>query len=77
MKFGINQIGKEAPEWLVKLIDILIMFIMPAFVAFILSIPDKYLSMDFKNLLGAGATFVIAILKGIQYMSGKKDNQQP
>jgi len=77
MKFGLKQIGRDAPEWLVKLIDGLIMFIMPAFAAFILSIPDKYLSMDLKNLFGAGATFGIAVLKAFQYMSGKKENQQP
>lgn len=76
MKFGISQIGKKSPESLVKFIDAIIIFIMPAFASFIVSIPPQYLSEPRKTLIGAFATFTIATLKGFQYMIGKIDTDQ-
>lgn len=76
MKFGISQIGKQSPESIVKFIDAIIIFIMPAFASFIVSVPPQYLSEPRKNLIGAFATFTIASLKALQYMIGKKEVDQ-
>jgi hypothetical protein len=77
MKFGLDQIGKEPPKWLKMLSDIAII-ILGAFAVYVLSIPDSILTPDNKNFIGATATFLVSILKGIEMLSGKQDqnNQQ-
>ena len=71
MKFGFNQIGEQPPKWIVKINDILIMFIMPAFALWVLTIPERVLDAEMKNFAGATATFGVALLKGLQYLTGQ------
>lgn len=73
MKFGLNQINKESPEWFVLLTDIIIIIVMPAFAIWALTIPERFIAADIKNFIGASATFFVAILKGLQIFTGKKD----
>ena len=71
-KFGIDQIGKPAPVWLSRLLNTLIIIVMPALATFILAIPNEILSADAKNFLGALATFGLALLKGLQFLMGEE-----
>lgn len=71
MKFGLTQLNKEAPKWLTFLSDYSII-VLGAFAIYSTQIPDSYINSDLKNLLGSTATFIVAILKGIEMLSGKK-----
>jgi len=79
MKFGIKQIGRDAPKWLSRLSDFSVL-IVGAFAVYITQIPESYILPDAKNLIGSTASFCVAILKGIEILSGGKhedENQQP
>lgn len=76
MKFGLKQIGREAPEWLSRLSDALVL-LLGAFAIYTIAWPDKWISPEMKNFLGATATFIVAVVKAIELFSGKKENQQP
>lgn len=77
MKIGFDQIKNPSPKWFKRLNTALIVFVMPSFAAFVMGIPDKYLSGDAKNLLGTCATFAIGILKGLEKLSGEEETETP
>lgn len=70
MKFGIDQIQNPAPKWFKKMMDALIIFVMPSMATFMLTIPEGWVSAEVKNFLGAGATFGVALLKALQFFVG-------
>lgn len=74
MKFGIDQFKNPAPKWFTRLVNAMILFVMPAMATFMISIPDQWISPEIKNFLGAGATFGIAFLKGIQFFLGEENS---
>ncbi|MDB5283618.1 MAG: hypothetical protein JWO06_2693 [Bacteroidota bacterium] len=72
VKFGINQIENPSPVWMDRLINALIIIVMPAFAAFVLAVPNNIINADVKNFLGAFGTFIIAVLKGLQFLIGEE-----
>ena len=72
-KFGIDQIDKPAPNWIGRLLNTLIIIVMPAMATFVLAIPNDMLSADNKNFFGALATFGLAILKALQFLLGEEN----
>jgi len=77
MSFGFENIGKDSPKWLKRLSDFSVLFL-GAFAVYSSQIPDSILTPDMKNLAGSTATFLVSILKGVEMLSAKQDeNEQP
>lgn len=72
MKFGIKQIGKEAPEWLSRFSDALVL-LLGAFAIYTLAWPDEWITPQMKNFVGSTATFAVGVVKAIELFSGKKE----
>lgn len=70
MKIGLDQIGKPAPELYVKIVNGLIVIVIPATATFISAIPEDMISMNTKLFLGLTVTYVTAILKAFQSILG-------
>ncbi len=77
IKFGIDQLHKPSPLWMERLVNALIMLVMPALATFVLTIPEAWLSAEVKNFLGAGATFSIALMRALLFLFGEQPCTKP
>jgi len=76
MKFGTSQIGKPAPKWVERLMNALIVIVMPALGVLVLAIPNTWVSPEAKNFIGACGTFTVAILKGVLFFIGDDEKTE-
>ena len=74
MKFGIDQIGKPAPQWMERLWTALTLFIFPACAAYMLSLPEDLVREHTKHVLGACGTFFLAIFKALKFLFSDEPN---
>jgi hypothetical protein len=72
MKVGFDQLGKPAPVWYRRLVNALIVFVVPATGSAVAAIPPEMLSDKWKVLIGIGVSYVIALLKALQYLLGEE-----
>lgn len=71
IKFGIKQWNNQSPEWLSLTANILVIAVAPALAGLVLSLNQAGIITDKTSIiLGATGTCVIAIVKGIQKLTG-------
>ena len=70
VKFGLNQINNPAPLLYRRLLNVFIIFIIPATATFVITLPVEAMNETTKILIGAFSTYVLAILKGVEYLLG-------
>lgn len=74
MKFGIDQIGKDAPEWMNKLADASVV-LLGALAIWSLSIPDSFMNPETKNFLGATFTLLVSGVTVFKIITGKSKGE--
>ena len=71
MKIGLDQMSQPAPLWFRRVLNGIIIFVMPAFTGFIMGMPTDMMSTDAKNLCVSVGVFVTAMLKAAEYVIGE------
>ena len=74
-KFGLDEIGKPAPQWMERLWTALTMFVFPAMAAFVLALTPNVISEHTANIMGACGTFFMGLFKGLKFLFS--DENQP
>ena len=75
MKFGFDQLGKVAPQWIRIIADYSII-VLGGLSVWSLAIPEHYMSSDSKNFFGATATLIVSIINGFKMLSGKQEQPE-
>lgn len=70
MKIGLDQLHRPAPRWYSRLVNALIVFVVPATGTAVASLPPETLSDKWKVLIGIAVSWLIALLKALQYIMG-------
>ena len=70
LKFGFDQLGNPAPRLYTRFVNAMIMFVVPATGTYIAAIPVEILSDIKKLFIGLTVTYVVALLKGLEYFLG-------
>lgn len=71
MKIGLDQLNQRAPRWYSRLVNALIVFVVPATGSAVAAIPAEMLSDKWKVLIGIAVSYLIALLKAAQYIMGE------
>lgn len=78
LKFGFSQINNPAPLLYRRFLSVLIIFIIPSTATFIIGLPLKAMTDETKIIIGLFATYVLALLRGLEYLLGNnKNNEEP
>jgi len=77
IKFGIDQISKPAPLLYRRIINALIIFVIPSTATLVISLPVTDMSETTKIVIGLLSTYVIALLKGFEYLIGDEVKEEP
>lgn len=77
MKIGFDQIGVPAPAAYRRLVNALIIIVVPATAAFITNIPTEILDDQHKIFAGLATTYALALLKALEFVIGTDDTTQP
>lgn len=72
MKIGIDQLNSRAPRWYSRLVNALIVFVVPATGSAVAAVPAEMLSDKWKVLIGIAVSYVVALLKALQYIMGEE-----
>jgi putative effector of murein hydrolase LrgA (UPF0299 family) len=70
MKIGLDQLHRPAPRWYSRLVNALILFVVPATGTAVASLPPEMLSDKWKVFIGIAVSYLIALLKALQYIIG-------
>jgi putative effector of murein hydrolase LrgA (UPF0299 family) len=74
MKIGLDQLHRPAPRWYSRLVNALILFVVPATGTAVASLPPEMLSDKWKILVGIAVSYVVALLKAFQYLIGNESS---
>jgi len=73
MNIGFDQIGIPAPLFYRRVVNAMVIIIMPAAASLISNIPAEILSDKGKILAGVAASFFLALLKALEYIIGPNE----
>lgn len=76
MNIGLDQIGIPAPAIYRRTVNALIIFFVPATGTLIFNMPADIISDRTKIIVGLIVTWVMAVLKGVEYIIGTEDKTQ-
>lgn len=71
IRIGLDQVDKRAPRWYRRVVNALIVFVVPATGTAVASLPEEVMSDRWKVLLGIGVSWLLGALKGLQYVLGE------
>lgn len=70
MKFGIEQVGNDAPQWMTRLFTALVVVIIPSFGAMVTTLPPDVMTDKTKLLIGIFVTFGLSLIRGTMMLFG-------
>lgn len=76
MKIGLDQLNNPSPVWYRRLLNAVIIFVVPATGSAIAAIPPDVMSDKTKILLGIASSWIIGLLKGLQYFLGDNSSEK-
>lgn len=75
MKVGFDQIGVPAPLFYRRLVNALIIIVVPATATMVTQFPDEWLDPNSKLALGIAINYIVALLKAFEYILGTDQEQ--
>lgn len=75
MKVGFDQIGVPAPLFYRRMVNALIIIVVPATATMITQFPDDWLEPTSKMALGIAINYLVALLKAFEYVLGSDTAQ--
>lgn len=75
MKVGFDQIGVPAPLFYRRLVNALIIIVVPATATMVTQFPDEWLEPTSKIALGIAMNYIVALLKAFEYVLGTDTEQ--
>lgn len=74
MKIGFDQLGVSAPVFYRRLVNALIIIVVPATGTLITQLPTSVLSEETKIITGVFVSYVVALLKALEFVLGTEQN---
>lgn len=71
MKVGFDQINVQAPLLYRRIVNALIIIVVPATLTFIGQFPDTMITPETKVFIGQGVTYMTALLKAMEFILGQ------
>lgn len=75
VKFGLNQVNNPAPLLYRRVVNALIIFVIPATATLISQMPEEIITDVTKNVIGMCVTWLVSLLKGAEYFLGESTNE--